>query len=1706
MATWIVAGARVRIRPLGFRGLPLNGLTTVPPPPNVVSKLRSRFLLPAIAAAAIAALLLVSFDLGTASAQSPPPVRSVHQRTTQVCEALLAKLRTDSDTSAIYGSSGTYPWSNPGRTAIISGFTDTAPSNSGASAPIGLGCTGTGNTVIASTTSLAALDFDYWPRRLNLSNKGINSLAASDFAGLSRLVYVDLGNNNLTTLPGNLFQPTRLGWLSLRNNNISSLPANAFTRTGAATFSTIGSQWTWGPRHGRLDLTNNPLTTLPYNIFDGWTDLRSLWLENTQIGVINTRWFEKLTVLGHTHVDGANNVTHGKASVRFNNMPVAKYQFQETGAATNVVEYFGDATALATAIKLVITTETSTATPVLGVGTPAQVNANTPLATNFIAPGIGINICGQNRSDPVEGEIIASMRLNPNDGLGRGWEHQIGNIRSARWDKTTCDDTTNLPAEWRTIETGELFTGAYSATTHTGAGATVAKGIKRLHAWHTLILDSADILDANGALKPADFENLFNVNYLRLHGIRVKDIPADTFKHMPNLVELRIMDGQLEDDDFTGSDSFLQHFKNLKTLWIPGNLLTEFDASTHLPANVRNTLESLHIQYNPIKETDLDGLDLKDLRIQGTRITTLDPAIRDMDQLEQFWWRNSFLTNEGIDPNSDPASFFADFPATLTISEHTEELGNPFHSTDPVIQAAAVQTQLDHAARMKAINDADPGNDLVKDRFLGDPCRPDIGAFDTFDEWANGGELCLTGAQISDWVASLDSFNGLNTVRSLNLDLSDAQTGALLENLEGKPLTYLSIKGAENAFGTGFDDSKLDAFSSFGSLSQLQIRGTAITHQQVKTILDKLAEAFIAADSASEHDGLFNLNLRNNPNLFAGATAASVAGFLDDVAIKRDNSWSDFWLLIRETGLTFPVLKALVDSIDEELQLRALDVSQNPGLWTHADATDPAITALFTRLKGADYINVGNTGMTAAQAKLMFDALGGNGGTELGTDGGAGVATTKHTLARTAVLGIEGIDLSDSGLDLNTEFFAKFAGRYTTSAGVLRSLSLSGTSIDLDGLNEIVDGLVAASNLHQAVRTLSLDQSGELWASVDPTEPTELAALTTLFAKFSNLRSISIEEASLPADPTATPPTPAKHFTLAHLNAVLDGLDRADGDGTTTDGVLATMADIDVRGNPQLFAPLEGESAADHAARLAPVFAKARHAELRITNTGLTQPQLAAIVAANADLLEQLREGGAVEMTSTPPPKSAMIHSGRRSIQIAFTHEPRALSDGGATIRATGYEYRYRAVPADTNAPWMELWRTLTLDLALGTASSKDFSFNIHGLDPETAYQVQIRATGGTANTGMTAASSAVLIRGGTILDLPQINSISPEVTEVSVRAGDTIRLSVKVFGLADQHDNDLGNAADSDLIFRWSETSTNTGGSFADPNHERRVIYTAPGLPGTYTVMAEAQPDGVCRDHHATDFGITDADRADCQATVTVHVSRAADTAEPPKDPINPGGLIPTSLTDNDGTAYAVFLPVEGGTFSGEGITVSAQPGAVPDLTFVGIAAGAAGAVPAPTPGSRMTLAGSFFDINALNRNGAAPLTGYTFDDPISACLPLPTAFRGNVSDVVLVEQKSDGSLGILATKIRQTAGTLSVCGSLTNLPATVAVAKLGTVPPPPPEPDTGTGDELPDTGATTPYGAPWSLWAILLAATALLLATTAYTTRGRRTTRRTN
>ena len=453
---------------------------------------------------------------------------------------------------------------------------------------------------------------------------------------------------------------------------------------------------------------------------------------------------------------------------------------------------------------------------------------------------------------------------------------------------------------------------------------------------------------------------------------------------------------------------------------------------------------------------------------------------------------------------------------------------------------------------------------------------------------------------------------------------------------------------------------------------------------------------------------------------------------------------------------------------------------------------------------------------------------------------------------------------------------------------------------------------------------------------------------------------------------------------------------------------------------------------------------------------------------------------------SAPPRvRSATATGTAASITISFSYPEVAPG--------TLYQVRYRKRTNNLAAAWEQPWRVIPLDLsATGTKS-----FTIDGLERDITYRFQLRAV---VNGAVGEISE---LTQGTTAALPAVNKIQPTIREISVQAGQKIRLSVEVYGRQDDLNNDLADD-DATVVFRWTEPSGG-GGTFASPSSDRRVTYTAPSLPGTYTVTAEAQPDGICVGHHNSRT-ITDDDRAPCIATFTIRVSRAPGVAEPPADPINPAGLIPSSLTDSDGVAYAVFTPVGGGTFTGEGITVSAIKGAVPDGQLLGVSATASAIpVPAPIPGARMTLAGSYFEVNGVQRNGEAPVSGYALDDPISACLPVPDMFRSDISDVVVVNRNpSDGTLGILSSKVRQTDGGLVVCGSIGKLPATVAAARIGIVeatPEPPQEPGI---DDL-SVGAVTP-GPNAAVWAMVIGTMMLaaVAATAGITGIRRRTSRR--
>ena len=118
--------------------------------------------------------------------------------------------------------------------------------------------------------------------RLHLYENEFTSLRADVFTGLTALKHLDLGGNDLTALPADIFDGlTALEELELYRNPIASLRADAFT--GLTALKT-------------LRLTENPFTTLPAGIFSGLTALRALHLTKTGLTTLKADQFSGLNL------------------------------------------------------------------------------------------------------------------------------------------------------------------------------------------------------------------------------------------------------------------------------------------------------------------------------------------------------------------------------------------------------------------------------------------------------------------------------------------------------------------------------------------------------------------------------------------------------------------------------------------------------------------------------------------------------------------------------------------------------------------------------------------------------------------------------------------------------------------------------------------------------------------------------------------------------------------------------------------------------------------------------------------------------------------------------------------------------------------------------------------------------------------------------------------------------------------------------------------------------------------------------------------------------------------------------------------------------------------------------------------------------------------------------------------------------------------
>ena len=322
---------------------------------------------------------------------------------------------------------------------------------------------------------------------------------------------------------------------------------------------------------------------------------------------------------------------------------------------------------------------------------------------------------------------------------------------------------------------------------------------------------------------------------------------------------------------------------------------------------------------------------------------------------------------------------------------------------------------------------------------------------------------------------------------------------------------------------------------------------------------------------------------------------------------------------------------------------------------------------------------------------------------------------------------------------------------------------------------------------------------------------------------------------------------------------------------------------------------------------------------------------------------------------------------------------------------------------------------------------------------------------------------AATLLSGGETVSAQEpeptglIKEITPSITSISVNPGETLSLSINVIGLQDVRDQSLG----SGVVFNWSAT-----GGDLPPNTEGNtsVRYTAPDSPGNYTVSVSTSSN--CR--------------GTCSTSFTIRVRRPGEIGEGPGTPVNPPGPIPTILNDSDGNNYEVFTPEGGGSFSGEGFSINAEAGVVPNAEYIGVRMYENGSASnAGMSGHRYTLSGTKYTVAVIDSDRAA-VTSYGLNDVATICIPVPNMLLSNIADVQLVGISDDGvSLTAMTSAVR-VVPSLTVCGFTSTIPVNVAAAIPGVPPALPDEPEPE--PVLPATGGASPSSPLAVAWAFLI------------------------
>ena len=201
---------------------------------------------------------------------------------------------------------------------------------------------------------------------------------------------------------------------------------------------------------------------------------------------------------------------------------------------------------------------------------------------------------------------------------------------------------------------------------------------------------------------------------------------------------------------------------------------------------------------------------------------------------------------------------------------------------------------------------------------------------------------------------------------------------------------------------------------------------------------------------------------------------------------------------------------------------------------------------------------------------------------------------------------------------------------------------------------------------------------------------------------------------------------------------------------------------------------------------------------------------------------------------------------------------------------------------------------------------------------------------------------------------------------------------------------------------------------------NDRQVTFMALEGPGMVTVTASLVDSADCLSQQEDET--SEDHEVRCSARVEVNVVRRTTAPIIVKAPVNPPGATPETLSDSEGVANAVFTPVEGGSFAGDGYPLVAGAGAV---TNGGIHRGEHGARGRCIE-RRDDVASLHPQRSALRDRGGGRKrrsgSDYGLNDPVTACVPLPPELRGNIADIVLAVTDDGGGMEVLPTSVKIT------------------------------------------------------------------------------------